>query len=173
MLVITIVYGRLYLFEDVYDSGLVLSFTYLLTAGMAYGKVSGNLRCTRKGITHKAMWNAFSKFLDDFSKMKDCTVQSLVLWEHYLVYAVALGKAKKVIEQLKVKYPRELAETNINLYTDYAIMSFCRDISTFSTFNSMFCSATNTAFTPPISDSGGGFSCGGGSGGGGGGGGGF
>lgn len=175
MTVITVAFGMLARFEDVYTFGMMLCFVYVIVASLVLVGISVKLKYTKKGITHKYMWFAFSKFLNDFSKMQDYPVQSLILWEHYLVYAVALGKAEKVIEQLRVMYPTELAETNINLYTNYAVMGFCRDSHAFSAFDKSFSHATTAAFTPSSSGSGsgGGFSGGGGSGGGGGGGGGF
>lgn len=175
VIVSTIAFGMLLGYEDIYTFGMLLFFVYVTVQSFTLIAISFKLKYTKKGITQKYEWQAFSNFLKDFSKMQDYPVQSLVLWEHYLVYAVALGKAKKVIEQLKVMYPTELDETNTNLYTNYAVMSFCRDTNVFSTFDRTFSNATSSAFTPSSSGSGGGggFSGGGGSGGGGGGGGGF
>lgn len=174
MTAITVAFGMLCKFEDVYSFGLVLFFIYVIIGSVVLTAISPKLKYTKKGATHKDMWEAFSKFLNDFSKMQDYPVQSLVLWEHYLVYAVALGNAKKVIDQLQVMYPNELAETNADLYTNYAVMSFCRDSHAFSSFDRSFSYSITAAFTPSSSGSGagGGFSGGGGSGGGGGGGGG-
>lgn len=47
-------------------------------------------------------WKAFKKFMSDFSAMKDAGPSLLPLWEHYLVYAVALGVADKLINNLKL-----------------------------------------------------------------------
>ncbi len=55
---------------------------------------------TRRGVEHKAMWEAFKKFLQDFSNMREAEIPSLVIWEHYLVYATSLGVADEVIDQL-------------------------------------------------------------------------
>lgn len=175
MTVITVAFGMLCAFEDVYSFGLFIFFIYIIIDSVVLIAISLKLKYTKKGITHKDMWEAFSKFLNDFSKMQDYPVQSLVLWEHYLVYAVALGKAEKVISQLQVMYPNELAETNTNLYANYAVMGFCRDSHAFSSFDKTFSHATTVAFATSSSGAGagGGFSGGGGSGGGGGGGGGF
>lgn len=57
------------------------------------------------GSTHLAMWQAFRRFLLHFSSLDRADVPSLIIWEHYLVYAVALGVAKQVINQLKIVYP--------------------------------------------------------------------
>lgn len=169
------VFGMYYNFDDIIGIAAIMFIVSSLVLFLVGTSIAAKLKYTKKGINHKKMWEAFSKFLDDFSKMEDYPVQSLVVWEHYLVYAVALGKARKVIKQLEIMYPTELNSTNDSLYTNYAIMSLCKDSSTYSSFNRTFNSAITTSFTPQSSGSGsgGGFSGGGGSGGGGGGGGGF
>ncbi len=50
-------------------------------------------------------WAAFKKFLEHFSEMQRHEIPSLIIWEHYLVYAVTLGVAK-VIRQLEVVFPQ-------------------------------------------------------------------
>lgn len=50
-------------------------------------------------------WAAFKKFLEHFSEMQRHEIPSLIIWEHYLVYAVTLGVAKEVIKQLEVVFP--------------------------------------------------------------------
>lgn len=41
-------------------------------------------------------WEAFKKFLVDYSNLGEAKLASIELWEHYFVYAVALGVAEKV-----------------------------------------------------------------------------
>jgi len=50
-------------------------------------------------------WQAFRKFLLHFSDMQRHEIPSLIIWEHYLVYAVSLGVAKEVMKQLEVVFP--------------------------------------------------------------------
>lgn len=52
------------------------------------------------GNEQYAMWKAFKRFLKDFSRLKEAEVSSIILWEHYLVYAISLGIAREVIKQL-------------------------------------------------------------------------
>lgn len=56
------------------------------------------------GNKQYAMWKAFRNFLKDFSRLDKAEMPSIVLWEHYLVYAVSLGVAKEVIKQLPLVY---------------------------------------------------------------------
>jgi uncharacterized membrane protein len=54
------------------------------------------------GSNQFARWKAFKNFLMDFSNLKDAEPPSLVLWEHFLVYAISLGVAETVLQQLKI-----------------------------------------------------------------------
>ncbi len=59
-------------------------------------------RRTREAALEYEKWMAFKRFMGDFSAMKDAGPSLLPLWEHYLVYAVALGVADKLIDNLKL-----------------------------------------------------------------------
>ncbi len=133
---------------------------------------------TRYGIEQTAMWKAFKRFLLHFSNMDKAEIPSIVIWEHYLVYAISLGVAKEVIEQLpQVFSEAELMDPSLTYMGGY------NSLSNLMLMNSMITSTTNSisnaistadiASSPDSSGSGmgGGFS-GGSSGGGGGGGGG-
>ena len=61
---------------------------------------------TREGQEQYDLWQAFRRFLTDFSNMDRAELPQLILWEHYLVYAVVLGVATEVIKQLPFVYPQ-------------------------------------------------------------------
>ena len=61
---------------------------------------------SEKGQVQYDSWQAFKRYLQDFSNLDKATVPQLVLWEHYLVYAVVLGVASEVVRQLPLVYPR-------------------------------------------------------------------
>lgn len=46
-------------------------------------------------------WQAFKNFLIDYSNLEEAKLASIHIWEHYFVYAVALGVAEKVAEGYK------------------------------------------------------------------------
>jgi uncharacterized membrane protein len=46
-------------------------------------------------------WKAFKKYISDFSAMKDAPITLLKIWDEYLIYAIALGVAQKMLENLK------------------------------------------------------------------------
>lgn len=57
-------------------------------------------RRTREAALEYERWKAFKRFMSDFSAMKEAGPSLIPLWEHYLVYAVALGVADKLIKNL-------------------------------------------------------------------------
>ncbi len=64
---------------------------------------------SKYGNEEFAKWNAFKKFLEEFSHFEDYPMPSIIIWEHYLVYATSLGISDKVMAQLRVKL-KELPE---------------------------------------------------------------
>ena len=78
---------------------------FFLVAAMLY--IWGINRRSKKGNEDFVRWKAFKKFLEDFSSFEDYPVPSLIIWEHYLVYATSFGIADKVSEQLKLKFNLE------------------------------------------------------------------
>lgn len=46
------------------------------------------------------LWKALEHFLDDFSRFKDTPPEAYKLWEHYLVFAIIFGNAKKILKML-------------------------------------------------------------------------
>lgn len=133
-------------------------------------------RRSPKGEEDYAKWKAFKKFLEDFSQMQTHEIPSLIIWEHYLVYAVTLGVAKEVIKQLELVFPN-MTDGNYRFGQGWMHYSAYNN---FTTFNNSFdmigksidkaVSSAQTAMSQSSSGSGGGggFSSGGGGGGGGG-----
>jgi uncharacterized membrane protein len=120
------------------------------------------------------------RFLKDFSRLDDAVVGDMILYERYLVYAVALGVADELVEGLRMRVP-EIAN-GATTFAPWYIGSHIGDgdgmggggfngLGSIGAFATSFSSATAAAFSPPSSSSGGGggFSGGGGGGGGGGG----
>ena len=60
---------------------------------------------TQEGNDEKEKWQAFKRYIEDYSLLKEKDVPDLVVWEKYLVYATAFGISEKVIESLKATYP--------------------------------------------------------------------
>ncbi len=49
----------------------------------------------------KTKWEAFKNFLADYSQLDDGSITSIRLWEHYFVYAVAMGISDKLVKAYK------------------------------------------------------------------------
>jgi uncharacterized membrane protein len=54
-----------------------------------------------------ARWGAFRRYLTDFSTFEDAPAAAVTIWEHYLVYATALGVADEVEKQVRGLVPAE------------------------------------------------------------------
>lgn len=120
-------------------------------------------RRTRTGQTEFVKWNAFKRFLRDYSRIASREPMAVHLWEHYFVYAVPLVEAKKMIAITRLKVPGTrqvdpVIDNSFFYHCDYWIESFERTIN-----------EVNQSGRSSSDDSGGSFSSGGGSGGGGGG----
>jgi uncharacterized membrane protein len=122
-----------------------------------------------KGTEQAAKAKALKKYLEDFSNMDEAPVASLVIWERFLVYAVALGCASKVYQGLRTRLPDMV---NQGGFAPWYVPVYGHDIgSGLDRFPSDWGSTAQSAMAPQntSSGSGGGFSGGGGGGGGGGG----
>ena len=71
-------------------------------------------------------WKAFRKFLVDYSNLEEAKLASIQLWEHYFVYAVALGVADKVAKGYKKIMAQKGENSDIimgNSYRGSSLMS--------------------------------------------------
>ncbi|SBO17868.1 DUF2207 domain-containing protein [Carnobacterium divergens] len=130
---------------------------------------------TLEGETAIKQWAAFKQMLKDVSNLKMADVGSVILWDHFLVYAISLGVSKEVINALAVQFPQaDLGTMNVGHYYLYGA---AWNMGANGAFNHAFESSFTNAMGSAISNSsnasgtGGGFSGGssGGFGGGGGG----
>jgi uncharacterized membrane protein len=121
-----------------------------------FEKVLG--RWTPEGKLYYERWNNFKKYLTDFSALEEHPPESIKIWDHFLVYATALGVAKEVLHNMSLVVPSEQLQRS-NFYLVHG---------SYSQFGSGFGSAY--ASSAPSGSGGGGVGgVGGGSGGGGGG----
>ncbi|MFN8022650.1 MAG: DUF2207 domain-containing protein [Acidimicrobiales bacterium] len=130
--------------------------------------VGSNLLSNRNPASVEAAAKAegLRRFLKDFSHLEDAPVGHLVLWERYLVYAVALGVSAELVQGLASRLPQLLADPHFGTWYTPAPGAHGR----FDGFDRIESLGTHvaSASTPNNSGSGGGFSGGGGGGGGGG-----
>jgi uncharacterized membrane protein len=146
-----------------------------IVSGVVQGVATVTLRRrTPAGARRLAEWQAFRRFLLDFSRLDEAPVGHLVLWERYLVYAVALGVTAQVARALEARIPPESAGTFAPWFVGSHGPGALHSVGSLSGFAGGFGPSIVAAARPPSSSSsgsggGGGFSGGGGGGGGGGG----
>lgn len=95
--------------------GFIFIFQIIvLIVSSMFEKVLG--RWTPEGRLYYERWNNFKKYLTDFSALKEYPPESIKIWDHYLVYATALGVAKEVLDNMSLVVPSsELQRSNFYL----------------------------------------------------------
>lgn len=89
------------LFLELYWVGMAA-----LVSGLILGISSATFRQrSSRGENDYVRWRAFRRFLEHFSTMDRQKIPALVVWEHFLVYAVTLNVATQVIKKLEQLYP--------------------------------------------------------------------
>lgn len=96
ILVAVLAFAMQWLFSGV---GLIVAGSALVMAGALMR------RRTAQANNDYVRWKAFRRFLLHFSELPRQEVPALIVWEHYLVYAVTLGVAQQVIKQLQIVFP--------------------------------------------------------------------
>ncbi|MCK7480498.1 MAG: DUF2207 domain-containing protein [Candidatus Moduliflexus flocculans] len=121
-------------------------------------------------------WKGLKRFLDDFSDFKEIPAEAYKLWEHYLVYGILFGNAKKILKMLPVILQDEravapvwyagLAHDGLGQAGNLAVMDLSHVISSIE-HTAMAIQDASTSAAHYSSGGGGGFSGGAGGGGGG------
>jgi uncharacterized membrane protein len=118
-----------------------------------------------------AQYAALKRYLQDFGRLDEKPPDAVVLWEHFLVYAVVFGIADEVVKAMHVKVPQIVNDPAFGpSYMMWFGMPGDGGAAAFSQLHDSFDSAVSVATSSSSSGSGGGggFSGGGGGGGGGG-----
>lgn len=120
-----------------------------------------------------AQYAALRHYLKDFGRMDEKPPDAVVLWEHFLVYAVVFGIADEVVKAMKIKVPDVINDPGFApmYWVWFATPGDGGGLSAFGELHQSFTEAISVATSSSSSGSGmgGGFSGGGGGGGGGGG----
>ena len=85
---------------------------------------------TDKGARATEQALGFEAMLDDIGQFKLRDIGELTLWEQVMPYAIAFGLAKKVLKQLKLEFPEEIAADPYWTYY-YAGASYGAFVSSF------------------------------------------
>jgi len=129
------------------------------------------LRKTEEATLALKKWNAFKRFITDFSMMKDAPATLIHIWDEYLIYAVVLGFAKQLLKVLKkLAEEQHVAFAAAGWYYSAGTVKVPSGVMSPESFSSMVSNLSSTISALSSSTSvGGGFAGGGGGGGGGGG----
>lgn len=133
--------------------GGILSIT-LIVYPRLFKKSMG--RWTKDGRVFYLKWKNFEKYLTDYSLIKKYPPSSVIVWDHFIVYAMALGVADQALKNMKLSTPVGQMESSSRFSTLYYYPFF------YSGMRSSYASST-----PKNSGGGGGGGRGGGFGGGG------
>jgi len=112
LVILTIVQGFLYfsflLPQNQANSLNTLGFFVLITSLMALMILKNRgEKLTDSGRQEAASWLAFKKHLKDYDKTKHDPIDSLVIWEKYLIYGTVLGISVKTLSQLPISFPKK------------------------------------------------------------------
>ena len=118
---------------------------------------------TQAGADEAAKAEGLKKFLEDFSQLSDAPAGHLILWERFLVFAVAFGVAGQLLHGLETRLPGLLADPGFGVW--YAGPGGPTRFRPIERFPASFGSSTAAIIAPSKSGSGGGFSSSGGGGG--------
>jgi uncharacterized membrane protein len=141
--------------------------------GMAIAHILIRPRLREEFRERVARWRAFRKFLTEFSTLPEAPTLAVIIWERYLVDAVALGCADEVEKQVTALIPpQELPEPWSGAPSGIGALHYVHSMNTVSvhTAASVTSSSSSSSGIGSFSSSGGGgggFSSGGGGGGGG------
>ena len=95
---------------------------------------------TAEGERTKQEWNGFRNMLKDVGDFPMREVGSIALWDHFLVYAVSLGVADKVMKQMQVEFP--VNEIQASAFGSYYYMN-----------NAIFLSSLNNSINTGVTKS--------------------
>ena len=100
---------------------MTLALMALMVFAFCLGRRFGRGRCIILDQTSEndlALWQAFGRYLDDFTNMENKELPDLFVWQASMVYAVAMGYGARVADALRLKYPEVSAAGAYTRYDD-------------------------------------------------------
>ncbi|MFV2041110.1 MAG: DUF2207 domain-containing protein, partial [Candidatus Hydrothermarchaeales archaeon] len=92
--------------------GVSLLVIGLVSLALSVLNEKGAGRFTPEGRLYHERWRNFRRYLTDYSALKEHPPESIKLWDYYMVYAVALGVAEKVIKNMSLVVSKEQMNTS-------------------------------------------------------------
>ncbi|MFQ5888228.1 MAG: DUF2207 domain-containing protein, partial [Candidatus Hydrothermarchaeales archaeon] len=135
--------------------GIILAIVGIGSLVISIINEKGAGRFTPEGRLYYERWNHFRKYLTDFSALKEHPPESIKLWDFYMVYAVALGVAEKVLKNMALVVSKEEVESS-RFYAVHHYPVF------FTGFHSAYQASNPSSSSGGVGGVGGGFGGGGG-----------
>ncbi|RXA19989.1 DUF2207 domain-containing protein [Methanosarcina sp. MSH10X1] len=83
-------------------------------------------RWTPEGSLYYKRWDNFKKYITDLSALKEHPAESVETWDSYLVYAVSLGVAKEMLQNIsQIVPPEQLERSRFHPISDNYNQSGC------------------------------------------------
>jgi len=79
-------------------------------------------RATQYRADAEERWESFKRYIVDYSRLEEAKLAAIHLWEHYFVYAVALGVAERVLNQFQELLKNLPESAQIELKRNYPLM---------------------------------------------------
>ena len=86
--------------RDIFQNFISAAVT-VIAAFIIIALVSGASYPTQEYYNEKLKWDAFKRFLGDYTLLSEAKISSLTLWEDYFIYASALNVTKTVARAYK------------------------------------------------------------------------
>lgn len=144
--VFLVLIGILFFISSVFQTAIFANPIFIVLAFMGIILFGTTLNTTRENANlqkTRQRWTAFKNFLSDYSQLEEAKITSIHLWEHYFVYAIALGVSEKVVKAYKKALDMGRI-TNINENVNLGQMTLFDIYSKQMTFNSLNNLSRNT-----------------------------
>jgi len=89
---------------------LAFAFDFMAAVFLTTLQSFGEKR-TKKGWEEASKWLAFRRHMREYKKTKNYSIDSVILWEKYLIYGTLFGVSMKALSQLPVKFTAADAKT--------------------------------------------------------------
>ena len=96
--------------------GVILGITFIIYP-IVFKKSMG--RWTKDGRVFYLKWKNFEKYLTDYSLIEKYPPSSVIIWDHYIVYAMALGVAETALKNMKLASPAAQMQSSHFYYIHY------------------------------------------------------
>ena len=129
---------------------VMVNFGVALVSTILSGIMLSNAeKRTRLGAEEAAKWLAFKKHLEEYRQTKNDPIDSIVIWENYLVYGTLLGVSSKTLSELPLQISENEGMVAMGYWGGYSAgvgVNFGASIGSISEALSSVSSAVSTSY---------------------------